>query len=41
MVAIKLDLGLSRDTQITNNFFIRVGVRSILASKTVIQDEIV
>jgi len=31
----KLDVELSRDTQITNNFFIRLGVRSILASKTV------
>ncbi len=33
----KLDIELSRDTQITNNFFIRLGVRSILASKTVTQ----
>lgn len=31
----KLDIELSRDTQITNNFFIRLGARSILASKTV------
>lgn len=31
----KLDIELSRDTQITNNFFIRVGTRGILASKTV------
>lgn len=31
----KLDIELSRDTQITNNFFVRLGVRSILASKTV------
>ncbi|EKD54203.1 MAG: hypothetical protein ACD_60C00116G0006 [uncultured bacterium] len=31
----KLDLELSRDTQMTNNFFIRAGIRSILASKTV------
>ena len=36
----KLDLELSRDTQITNNFFIRLGLRSILASKTVIQAEL-
>jgi FtsP/CotA-like multicopper oxidase with cupredoxin domain len=36
----KLDIELSRDTQITNNFFIRAGVRSILASKTVTQAEI-
>lgn len=33
----KLDIELSRDTQITNNFLIRLGVRSILASKTVNQ----
>ncbi len=33
----KLDIELSRDTQITNNFFIRLGARSILASKTVKQ----
>ncbi len=32
----KLDIELSRDTQITNNFLIRTGIRSILASKTVI-----
>jgi CopA family copper-resistance protein len=31
----KLDVELARDTQITNNFFIRASVRSILASKTV------
>ncbi len=36
----KLDVELSRDTQITNNFFMRVGVRSILASKTVVQAQI-
>lgn len=33
----KLDIELARDTQITNNFLIRAGVRSILASKTVTQ----
>lgn len=33
----KLDIELSRDTQITNNFFIRLGARSILATKTVTQ----
>ena len=33
----KLDVELTRDTQITNNFFINLGVRSILASKTVTQ----
>lgn len=31
----KLDLELSRDTQITNNFFVRLGIRSILGTKTV------
>lgn len=36
----KLDLEISRDTQITNNFFIRAGIRGIAASKTVAQDEI-
>lgn len=38
--SVKLDTELSRDTQITNNFFIRTGIRSILATKTVTQDEI-
>jgi uncharacterized protein involved in copper resistance len=33
----KLDIELSRDSQITNNFFVRAGIRSILASKTVTQ----
>ena len=36
----KLDIELSRDTQITNNFFIRLGIRSILASKTLNQADI-
>lgn len=36
----KLDIELSRDTQITNNFFIRLGIRSILASKSVARAEI-
>lgn len=36
----KLDVELSRDTQITNNFFIRADVRSILATKTVNQDAV-
>lgn len=36
----KVDVELSRDTQITNNFFIRLGIRSILASKTVPRAEI-
>ena len=38
--SIKFDIELSRDTQITNNFFIRTGIRSILASKTIIQREL-
>lgn len=33
--SIKLDLELSRDTQITNNFLIRTGLRTIAASKTI------
>lgn len=33
----KLDIELSRDTQITNNFFVRLGARSILATKTITQ----
>ena len=36
----KLDAEFSRDTQITNNFFIRTGIRGILASKTVAIAEI-
>jgi uncharacterized protein involved in copper resistance len=32
----KLDIELSRDSQMTNNFFIRTGVRGIFASKTVV-----
>lgn len=31
----KLDLELSRDTQLTNNFFLKLGICSILATKTV------
>jgi FtsP/CotA-like multicopper oxidase with cupredoxin domain len=31
----KLDIEFSRDTQFTNNFFIRLGARRILATKTV------
>ncbi|MDR3478419.1 MAG: multicopper oxidase domain-containing protein [Gammaproteobacteria bacterium] len=38
--SLKLDVELSRDSQITNNFFIRTGVRSILASKTVTRADI-
>lgn len=33
----KLDIELLRDSQITNNFFIRAGIRSIVASKTIPQ----
>lgn len=36
----KLDVELSRDTQISNNFFVRTEIRSILASKTVSRDEV-
>jgi len=36
----KFDLEFERDTQITNNFFIQLGIRSLLATKTVIQDEV-
>ena len=38
--SVKLDVELSRDTQITNNFFIRTGLRSIIASKTVSEAQI-
>ncbi len=38
--SVKFDVELSRDTQITNNFFIRAGLRSIFASKTVTPAEI-
>jgi uncharacterized protein involved in copper resistance len=37
---VKLDAELSRDTQITNNFFIKLDLRGILATKTVTADEI-
>ncbi len=38
--SVKLNLELSRDTQITNKFFIRTGIQANAASKTVEQDEI-
>jgi FtsP/CotA-like multicopper oxidase with cupredoxin domain len=38
--SVKLDIELSRDSQITNNFLIRTGIRGILASKTVTRAEI-
>lgn len=36
----KIDVQLSRDTQLTNNFFVRIGIRSILATKTVDSGEV-
>jgi len=36
----KLDLELSRDTQITHHFFVRTEIRGIFATKTVSHDEI-
>lgn len=36
----KFDIELERDTQITNNFFIRTGIRGIAATKTIYSDEI-
>lgn len=33
--SLKVDMELSRDTQITNNFFIRTGIENIFATKTV------
>lgn len=33
----KLDIELSRDTQLSNNFFLRLAIRSIFASKTISQ----
>jgi CopA family copper-resistance protein len=36
----KLDIELSRDSQMTNKFFIRAGIRSLLASKTVDRAEL-
>lgn len=38
--SVKFDIELARDTQITNNFFIRLEVRSIIATKTVTQDQV-
>jgi FtsP/CotA-like multicopper oxidase with cupredoxin domain len=37
---VKFDLQLSRDTQLSHNFFIKTGVRGVLASKSVEKDEI-
>ncbi len=38
--SFKTDLEFTRDTQITNNFFINTGIRGILATKTVAEDDI-
>lgn len=38
--SFKFDIELNRDTQITNNFFIKLGIRSILATQTVTSAEI-
>ncbi len=38
--SVKFDIELSRDTQITNNFLIRTGIRSILATKTLFNPQI-
>ncbi len=36
----KLDVELTRETQLTNNFFISLSIRSILASKTVVSAQL-
>ena len=38
--SFKLDAEFSRDTQLTDNLFIRTGIRGILATKTVVSAEI-
>ena len=38
--SLKVDLELSRDTQISNNFFIRLGIRPIFATTTIPRAEI-
>lgn len=38
--SFKFDAELERDTQITNNFYIRPGIRSIIATKTVTADQV-
>jgi uncharacterized protein involved in copper resistance len=38
--SFKFDLEFDRETQITNNFFIGCGIRSIIATKTLLDDEI-
>lgn len=37
---LKCDVILSRDTQLTNNFFLTTEIRGIFGSKTIIQDEL-
>lgn len=36
----KFDLEISRDSQITNNFFIKAAIRSIIATKTVVRSQL-
>lgn len=38
--SFKFDLEFDRETQITNNFFLGCGIRSIIATKTLLDDEI-
>lgn len=38
--SVKFDLDFARDTQITNNFFIRTEIRSIWATKTIVENVI-
>lgn len=38
--SVKLDTILSRDTQLTDNFFLRTGIRGVFATKTVVRDEV-
>ncbi|HAU0262970.1 TPA: multicopper oxidase domain-containing protein [Legionella pneumophila] len=38
--SVKFDIQLSRATQLTNNFFFLTGIRSILATHTVVENEI-
>ncbi|MGD9591480.1 MAG: copper resistance protein B, partial [Candidatus Berkiella sp.] len=38
--SFKADLEFMRDTQITNNFFIKTAIRGILATQSVLEDEI-
>ena len=37
---VKFDVTVSRDTQIAHNFFIKTAIRSIVATKTIAEDEI-